>query len=1118
MPGVARPIVAVLDGPIQRNHPLLREARIDQDRDPEVRAVGDAVRHGTAVASLIFGHYPQPEALGLARGCHGVSLPIFFDDGPTGTFFTSPVQLAGTIQDAIDRGAQIINISAGHVIGQGAPAHPALLEAIRICAGSNVLVVAAAGDGGCRSPQIPAGLDGVIAVSSVTDHAAAVDGSPPTVQRGLCIAAPGTNVAAWAGGQCEKVSGTSYACALVTGAAGLIALDLTERGRGFDAEEVKRILLSVSPDQGHGPVIDIAALRRRYPTTPPGRPSSPVVEQRWQLDDSSTQVLAKFKGLTAPHFGSVTVQFPDREVLIQDLHYPTGGGTRSMVLVPASDGADGYTSLDHRLRAAMGLAQSDEIYGILSYIHPEEHRVKIADLPHRSKLYLGHRHIGAYLGAGRTSHALAERSQWRGSGPSQMELNLDEHPATVQVFELEGCPTAVLNHNARMVDAVIAARARVPRGADTINCRTFELRSILMYYRDLILGAAYLDDLDWFTNCSVHKLIVLNVAMNVPHNPDAFRAIFGDDGPRLWRAFRDAYASEFDRAWTDDCETDFVPLWRLSSLSAEEIRPLTEAEYHRFYAAMRERRLDDFAGPRPLEPGRGMVWPPETLADALGPVVDMYCPTERVGVVAGLGCWLLLRHVLAERIGLAQSRFEDAAVPIVARRLALHAARLLQGDPTAAIDDLAAQLQQWLVDVDKRAAPGDASRAAGRIAQLARNLVETADSPSPDDARGEVANLRYVSFPGDERNGLFASPGVFHKLALGLHPSNPFVRVRAICTAINHAHVRPVPLSQDQPGIPSPPRGVAMTNPDVVDPGGTEAAGGAVVAAEPGPAWPSVTPSTDGTRPADSPGQTPRQLVYALGTIGYDFPSAGRKLSVQQRIPAGTAPEDPAALLDHLDQSPSDAAALQWTFNIDNMPIYALQPDGPFAGEAYAILRQFLREQIDEGVERISLAGVITGSTRQRSGAQIPVINPEIRGMYSWTTAALVESLRPAAADDQSDEAVRDGVANFLDRVYYEIRNMGQEPWERALNFAATNAFEAEKIFESAIAEDMELDSIGVEPSPLAPAGGSYWDVKLLFFFPRRANDSTRRSYRFTVAVDDVVPATVGPMRAWYTR
>jgi hypothetical protein len=89
---------------------------------------------------------------------------------------------------------------------------------------------------------------------------------------------------------------------------------------------------------------------------------------------------------------------------------------------------------------------------------------------------------------------------------------------------------------------------------------------------------------------------------------------------------------------------------------------------------------------------------------------------------------------------------------------------------------------------------------------------------------------------------------------------------------------------------------------------------------------------------------------------------------------------------------------------------------------------------------------------------------------------------------------------------------------KRAINFAATNALNVERVFESALREEMELDTIEVERSPICPPGSDCWDVKLTFFHPRRVFEQARRAYRFTINVADVCPTMIGPVRSWFVR
>ena len=48
--------------------------------------------------------------------------------------------------------------------------------------------------------------------------------------------------------------------------------------------------------------------------------------------------------------------------------------------------------------------------------------------------------------------------------------------------------------------------------------------------------------------------------------------------------------------------------------------------------------------------------------------------------------------------------------------------------------------------------------------------------------------------------------------------------------------------------------------------------------------------------------------------------------------------------------------------------------------------------------------------------------------------------------------AMRRSLQSFLHRLYYDLRNLGQTARDRALNFSATNAFQAAATFAEAVA------------------------------------------------------------------
>ncbi|BAY21335.1 peptidase S8/S53 [Calothrix sp. NIES-2100] len=273
-------------------------------------------------------------------------------------------------------------------------------------------------------------------------------------------------------------------------------------------------------------------------------------------------------------------------------------------------------------------------------------------------------------------------------------------------------------------------------------------------------------------------------------------------------------------------------------------------------------------------------------------------------------------------------------------------------------------------------------------------------------------------------------------------------------------------------------------------------------------------------------------LVYALGTLGYDFGSEARRDSFKQLMPGiaieGTTvpanPYDARQMVDYLGANLSEAKSLIWTLNLELTPIYAIEPVGGFARDAYAVLQELLSGQIQaedstDYVERVSIPGVLSGrSVKLFSGQVVPVIEVyNIRGLYGWKVNNLVNAAIQtvqATATDAQEEAIRRTLTSFLSRIYYDLRNLGTTSQDRALNFAATNAFQAASTFASAVAEGMELDSITVEKSPFCRLDSDCWDVKLKFFDPENSRRA-KKIFRFTIDVSDLIPVTLGEVRTW---
>ena len=263
-------------------------------------------------------------------------------------------------------------------------------------------------------------------------------------------------------------------------------------------------------------------------------------------------------------------------------------------------------------------------------------------------------------------------------------------------------------------------------------------------------------------------------------------------------------------------------------------------------------------------------------------------------------------------------------------------------------------------------------------------------------------------------------------------------------------------------------------------------------------------------------------LVYALGKLGYDFGSEARRDSLIQGMPAdANNPLLPDQWLSYLTANPFEASSVIWTLNLDATPVYAIQPLGPFAAAGYERLREFLNGQLHDGVELVSVPGVISGSMRLQSGQVVPVIVPALRGMFSWAPQPLAQHVlgaRPEGADEQTayDEQLS-GLMDFLNRVYYDLRNLGITAEERALNYSATNAFQVAGVIRATTRDELDLDTLVVKKSPVCRPDSDCYDVELAFYNPNNTNVANR-IYRFTVDVSDVIPVTIGEVRNWTRR
>lgn len=226
-------LVAVIDSGVDIKHPELAGSVagvFDTAKDPAA-----AHKHGTAIAGLVVAH---GKLMGAAPAAKVLAVHAFDpnDAGAQGTTFN----ILKGIDWAAAHGARVINMSfAG-------PADPAIHRSLEAARKKGIVLVAAAGNAGAKSPPLyPAADPNVIAVSA-TD---AEDKLFEQSNRGayIALAAPGAQIlVATPDSSYEVSSGTSYSAAEVSG---IVALML-QRKPDLTPEKVRNILRATAKDLG----------------------------------------------------------------------------------------------------------------------------------------------------------------------------------------------------------------------------------------------------------------------------------------------------------------------------------------------------------------------------------------------------------------------------------------------------------------------------------------------------------------------------------------------------------------------------------------------------------------------------------------------------------------------------------------------------------------------------------------------------------------------------------------------------------------------------------------------------------------------------------------------------
>jgi subtilisin family serine protease len=225
--------IAVIDSGIDLRHPEFANS-IAASYDALGSKEGPHI-HGTGIAGAIVAH---ARLMGSAPAARILAIRAF-GAASNGAESTSYVVLK-SLDYAAAHGAQIVNMSfAG-------PKDPLIERAIAATAAKGIVMVAASGNAGAKSPPLyPAANPTVIAVSA-TD---AQDKLFAASNRGshIAISAPGVDIFLPAPDEkYQMTSGTSFSAAYISG---LVALML-ERNPALKPGEVRSILVKTARDLG----------------------------------------------------------------------------------------------------------------------------------------------------------------------------------------------------------------------------------------------------------------------------------------------------------------------------------------------------------------------------------------------------------------------------------------------------------------------------------------------------------------------------------------------------------------------------------------------------------------------------------------------------------------------------------------------------------------------------------------------------------------------------------------------------------------------------------------------------------------------------------------------------
>lgn len=507
----------------------------------------------------------------------------------------------------------------------------------------------------------------------------------------------------------------------------------------------------------------------------------------------SSALTDKYRGVKIGNFGTTDVQLPTGgSNNVRDMHYKLEDGKVGLRPIPVSDTGkvtapdgtqvDGNVVMDDFLREKMGLGKSDPIFAFIAYLHPEEHNGTLSQLAKEMvKTEGGQTHLGAYIGKGatRNSPETYHNKVWGNAG----------YPATVQILSMKDTSQKTLNQNAVNALEILNKGVVFPSDYKNDVYKTVNLKETLSFYKGWIEDEARLrNDPAWATYCAEHQTIVANIALNVPHNEAAFQKIWGaTEGAELFAKAKAKYRAATGKELK---ETDFEPLYEKDGIAD----PKNEAAI-----------------------GKGLAWAPQTTADIVLNFTETYASWPDVGAPASAAMVLGFKDTVKERMGIDDATYMNLALPLINKMVMSEA--LTQDFRTVPFEAYAqkktAELYVAVGGKPTDFAPGGTidpqllglakAMTTGLVGQAPRIVAnsglckEEAWAWMRKAIAPELAAARATAVSDPSKVQFNSPPAVTHRVASGMHPSNPNISITEVATAMDGAE-----LELRAPATPAP--------------------------------------------------------------------------------------------------------------------------------------------------------------------------------------------------------------------------------------------------------------------------------------------------------------------------